>query len=102
MKTQTPVEEYAELTAQIKELEDKKTALNLKIVEEMNNEGVSNRETDFGELLLAWRKTWRYSTDTEMLEVELKEAKKREENNKTAVIEKQSQYLRFLPLKERA
>jgi len=37
MKTLTPVEEYAELTAQIKELEDKKTALNLKIVEEMNS-----------------------------------------------------------------
>jgi len=47
MKTQTPVEEYAELTAQIKELEDKKTALNLKIVEEMNNEGVFQQRNRF-------------------------------------------------------
>jgi len=100
MTTKTPVEQYAELTAQIKALEDQKTALNATIVMEMNSEGTTNQDTAFGTFLVAWRKSWKYSTDTEMLEVELKEAQKREQNNGKAVIDKQSQYLRYLPLKE--
>ena len=100
MKTQTPVEEYAELTAKIKELEDKKTALNLKIVEEMNDSGQTNQDTVFGTFLVAWRKTWKYTTETEYLEVQLKEAKTREQNTGKAIVDKQVEYLRFLPLKE--
>lgn len=95
-KKLTPAEEYAQIQLQIKALEAKKEALNTLIVEEMAEEGVTNKETESGQFSLAWRRTWEYSLDTTFLEEQLKSAKKREENDGTAKIAKQTTYLRFL------
>lgn len=97
---QTVEQEYYKIVKQIKELEAQKDILNAKIMESMNNEGITNNKTDFGTFLLAWRKTYQYSTDITFREEILKEDKKREETNGTAVIDKQTSYLRFNPKQE--
>lgn len=100
MKNKATLEEkYADVLAQINELEELKQVLNQEIVEKMNKQGITNEKTEKGNFLLAWRKSWEYSSDTEMLAVKLKEAKKREENNGTAKIKDQTEYLRFIPAK---
>lgn len=96
---QTTEERYIAIQSMIKELEAEKEALNKTIVEEMAEEGVTNKETDYGQFSLAWRKSWEYSDDTTFLEEQLKSAKKREETNGTAKIAKQTTYLRFLTKK---
>ena len=96
---QTPEEKYIEIVNQIKELEAKKDSLNAEIVAAMNESGVTNNKTENGEFLLAWRKSWEYTPDTQLLEDQLKDAKKREEANGKATIGKQTEYLRFIPKK---
>lgn len=100
MNNKTREQEYIEIVEQIKELEEKKNKLNQEIVEKMNQLGQTNIDTDKGSFVLAWRKKWEYSNDTQHLEVELKEAKKREENNGTAVRQEDTEYLRFISKKE--
>ena len=95
----TTEEKYFRILTQIKELELQKDALNAEILTSMNDSGITNNKTDNGEFLLAWRKSWEYSTDTTLLEEKLKETKKREENNGTATIAKTTEYLKFIPKK---
>ncbi|HBP64564.1 MAG TPA: hypothetical protein DD730_09875 [Desulfosporosinus sp.] len=97
---QTPEEQYAALANQIKELEAQKDLLNTQIMDSMNQEGLTNSKTSAGEFLIAWRKSYEYSIWTRILEEDLKVAKKTEEGNGTAVIAKQTTYLRFLPIKQ--
>ena len=77
-----------------------KDTLSTQIVANMAEEGVTNKETASGQFLLAWRKSWEYSTETIFMEEQLKSAKKREETNGTAKITKKTTYLRFLTKKE--
>lgn len=94
------LDKYAEVTEVIKALEDQKKVLNQIIVSEMNNLGMTNEQTTKGKFLLAWRKNWEYSMETQLAEVLLQETKKREQNDGTAKVGDQTEYLKFLPLKE--
>lgn len=96
---QKQMQRYLKIQEKIKQLEVEKEALNTLLIAEMAEEGVTNKETDFGQFVLAWRKSWEYSDDTTFLEEQLKSAKKREETNGTAKIAKQTTYLRFLTKK---
>lgn len=95
-----PEQRYIDIQLLIKALEEEKALLNEEIIKKMAEEGVTNKETDFGQFSLAWRKSWEYSTDTTFLEEQLKSAKKREETNGTAKVVKKTTYLRFLVKKE--
>ena len=97
---QTAQEKYIEIVSKIKELETLKESLNAEIVTTMNEQGITNNKTDNGEFLLAWRKSWTYTSDTQLLEDQLKDAKKKEEASGQAVISKQTEYLRFIAKKE--
>lgn len=95
----TPQQRYATIQAMIKDLETEKDTLNKQIVEEMAEKGETNNKTDFGEFLLAWKRTWEYSTETMFMEEQLKTAKKREEANGEAKVVKSTTYLKFLSKK---
>lgn len=100
ISNKTAEDRYIELVNQIKTLEDEKDVLNAEILTSMNDAGITNNKMAAGEFLLAWRKSWRYSTDTLFMEEQLKEAKKREENSGVATIEKTTEYLKFTPKKQ--
>lgn len=93
---QKQMQKYLKIQEKIKQLEAEKEVLNALLIAEMAEEGVTNKETDFGQFSLAWRKSWEYSTETTFLEEQLKSAKKREETNGTAKVVKKTTYLRFL------
>lgn len=101
MDNKTAEEKYIELSEKIKELELLKDNLNKEIIGKMAKEGETNMSTGKGEFVLAWRKSWEYTNETQHMEVLLKENKKREENEGKAVISKQTSYLRFIPKKEK-
>lgn len=100
MNNKTTEQEYIEIVEQIKELEEKKNKLNQEIVEKMNELGQTNIDTEKGSFVLAWKRNWEYSNDTQHMEVLLKESKKREQNNGIAIRQEDTEYLRFISKKE--
>lgn len=93
-------EEYARVSQLIKDLEVQKSELNTDILALMNENGFTNEETTSGKFVVAWKKSFEYSTDTNFMEEQLKSLKKKEEAEGTAKVVKSTQYLRFLPAKE--
>lgn len=71
---------YAEIKADIKNLESKAEELNPQVLEIMQVQDVEELTLgDIGKLTLASRRTWKYSTATTAAEKALKETKKIEE-----------------------
>ena len=91
--------QFAEINKKISELEEVKATLLSQLLEKMTEQGITNNETEEGKFVMAWRKSYEYSLDTEMMAVRLKEIKKKEENEGVAQIKNQTTYLRFLPRK---
>lgn len=89
---------YAVLTAQIKELTERKAALNEIIIRDLSDNGEDSVETSVGKFTIAKLKTWSYSDKVAKLEEEYKAQKASEESTGEAIfVEKPS--LRFSPIK---
>lgn len=89
---------YAVLTAQIKELTERKAALNEIIIKNLSEHEEESVETSVGKFTIAKLKTWSYSDKVAKLEEEYKAQKASEESTGEAIfVEKPS--LRFSPIK---
>lgn len=91
-------QKYAELTAKIKELEDYKKALNLKIIGDLESRESNQCKVEFGTFSLVERKSWKYSEIVKEKEAELKVVKK-EEEEKGVAEQSISKSLRFQGVK---
>lgn len=94
--SKTAEEAYADVQLKIKELEEQKDILAKEIIDSIAKSGETNKKTQWGTFIVAWRKSWEYSTDTMMLAEKFKTAKKREENDGTATIKNTTEYLRVV------
>lgn len=92
--------EYRELVDLIESLETKKQALQLQIMEELDSEGVSNKETQYGHFFSSGRKVWKYSPSISSMQKSLLDAKHQEESDGTATLEKVTSYIRLVIPKE--
>lgn len=77
-------EEYAELQKQADAIADKQKLLKEKLVEDMNANEIEKVESDFGSFYFTSRKTWKYSDSVKAKESEVKDLKKKEEEDGTA------------------
>ena len=73
--------EYAELTAQIKVLNDKQKELKDVIKEDLDKREANQMKADFGTFSLVERKTWKYTDVIKDKTKDLAQAKKLEEEN---------------------
>ena len=97
MKT-TLVKKYAQLDADIKALEAKRTALKIEMIESLEKEGIDKIETTFGKITRAVRKTYSYSDKVNAMLEKVKVAKTKEEQKGIATA-KESAYILFTPPK---
>lgn len=89
---------YAVLTAQIKELTERKAAINEMILRELSDNEEEKVETPVGKFTVTKLKTWSYTDKVKKLEEEYKAQKAKEESTGDAIfVEKPS--LRFTPIK---
>lgn len=93
--TTTKLNNYHALTQQIAELEAKKEALKLQIMDEMRNEGLEAVQTDFGRFTLYNVVKYTFSDDVKKAEEKVKRMKEKEKDEGTALIE-ETPTLRYL------
>lgn len=98
MTSSNPFDMYAVLTAQIKELTERKAELNDIIVKNLTDSEEDSVETPVGKFTITRLKSWSYTDKVKKLEEEYKAQKAKEESTGDAVfVEKPS--LRFTPIK---
>lgn len=91
-------EMYAVLTAQIKELTERKAAINEMILRELSDNEEEKVETPVGKFTVTKLKTWKYTSEVTKMEENFKALKAKEESTGEAkYTEKLS--LRFTPVK---
>jgi len=91
-------EEYALLDAQKKEITVKQDQLKAVILEGMNNEGETKKETGMGNFSISRLKKWTYPEAISLMEIDFKAAKaKTESTGEATFVEKDS--LRFTGVK---
>lgn len=77
--TKELLKEYADVRKQIEELEEIKEKLGGEIAAGMEEQAADKIESDFGQFYFTTRKTWKYSSAVDELNIKVKEAKKTEE-----------------------
>lgn len=77
-------EKYAQLKEQEKEIAEEIKELKPLLVEDMLEAKADKVESDYGTFSIVKRKHWTYSSDTQALDLKLKEIKKTEEADGTA------------------
>lgn len=83
--------EYADIKNQIKDLTTKSKEIEILVTKEMNKEEVEQVRSDFGTFYFISRKTWKYPKRILEMEINLKEEKKKvEEEGKATFEEKKS------------
>jgi hypothetical protein len=87
MATLDNYQEYAMLSAQIKELDAKRKQLSINILSDMENQGMEKYGTKFGTFSIRYRKKYKYSDDVKKAEDHYKMLKNREEKMGTATFE---------------
>lgn len=92
---QTVFKRYADITQEMKKLEEEQAILKDHIIGYMNEKDTALVETDFGKFKINERINWKYGETVDAKNEELKEAKKKEEEDGVA----QSSTLRFLTFK---
>jgi|SRR5882672_5850562 len=93
--------EYREVKDQLAKLDERKSALEMLIFEELDADGTSNRDTDFGQFCIMGRKTYEYSSKIKDALSEIAKKKKIEELKGIAIIKSDSRYLRLIIPKEK-
>jgi len=88
------LKEYAELCQQIKELEQKKKAIQPLVLAHMQEVGVEKIQSPFGTFSINERTSYTYSEEVLMIQEELQFAKKEEEENGKAT-PKTLQFIRY-------
>lgn len=92
-------EEYAQLDADIKALEAKRTAIKIKIISAMEKDGIEKEVTELGSFTRATRTSYKYSEAVEKLAEHLKLAKVKEEQKGVAK-SSETHYLVYTPKKD--
>jgi len=88
-------EEYARLSAQIKELEGKRDSIKIGIISDLNDTSTRKQVTDFGTFSIFSRTTYKFTRATESLMFEAKNAEKREIDLGKAKVKSTMESLRF-------
>lgn len=92
--------EYRELIDLIKTLEEKKDALQLKVIDAIDMEGGREVKTKWGSFYSHGRKSWEYSPAIASMQKTILDAKHEEEANGTATLVKVTSYVRLVIPKE--
>lgn len=87
---------YRVVKEQIANLEKLKEELEMKIMDELDSDGVTNRATDYGQFAIMGRKTYIYSDGLLALFRELSKLKKIEELDGTATLNSDSRHVRLI------
>ncbi len=95
---QKQFEEYALISAQIKELTDKKSAVAAEILADMRERGVSKEEHGVGAFTISKLKKWTYPAYVSEAEESFKSLKAKSESTGDATYEEQDS-LRFTSVK---
>lgn len=98
MKDQKKIfKEYKKTKELLEALTEKKVALELQIIDLLDDDGVKTRETEYGRFSIMGRDTYTYSEKVGEKAEELKKMKKVEELTGVAVLKSSSQHVRFIP-----
>ena len=95
---QDRMDRFFQLHQEIKRLEELKDKAQAHIVEAMKEDDVQTVQADYGTFSLGLRKTYEYSDKVKSAMEVVKEVKKREEEDGTAVA-KETEYLAFREVK---
>jgi len=93
--TAKTLQEYAKLSAQIKELEGKRDGMKIDIISDLNGMATKKQVTDFGTFSMGERIVYAFTRATEKLMFEAKNAQEREINLGKAKVKSKTEYLRF-------
>jgi len=86
---------YAEIKQKVKELEEEIATIGPTILSEIQEAGVDKVETDDGSFIVECRKDWTYSEAVSALDSQLKELKKKEMADGTAMW-KEKNFIKFV------
>lgn len=92
--------DYKEIKEQIAQLEEKKAELELQLFDEFDANGVNVHTIDGYQFVRMGRKSYEYSGAVTLMAAELSKKKKIEELDGTALLKKESQYIRLVAPKE--
>lgn len=93
--TNKTLQEYANLSAQIKELEGKRAQVGIGIFSALSDLGTKKHVTNFGTFSLTTRTTYKFTKATESLMYDAKEAERREIDLGKAKVKSTTESLRF-------
>ena len=85
---------YAQIKQELTSLEEERKAIELEVIDLVDDEGGS-LSTVFGNFTLGSRRTYKYSPKIEGMQKKVYEAKKKEEADGTAELVKHSQHIVF-------
>lgn len=89
-------EEYVDLLSQIEKLEEKKNSLQEQLIDEMENDHIKQKDTQFGSFFLMGRRTYIYSDKVKKIQEQMYQAKKEEEGSGVAILKSSTQHIRFM------
>lgn len=95
---QSLMAEYAQICADLKNLEEKKMNIGADILAHLQEQNVDTYSFDLGAFSIVTRKTYEYSEAVKALKETMETAKKHEEEAGIAEV-KETRSLRFLPVK---
>ena len=72
-------EQYADITKQIKLLEEQRSEIGQKLIDYLLENNIKKQPTEYGTFTIATRKVWKYTDEVKKLELEYKTLKNREE-----------------------
>jgi len=87
---------YREVKDQIAILEEMKDRLELEIFDNLDDEGLTNKETPYGQFAIMGRKTYEYSKEIKEELIEIAKKKKIEELKGIATLKSDSRHLRLI------
>jgi hypothetical protein len=99
MEERNIYQEYADIKAQLAELEERRKDLELFVLDDLDSLG-GHTDTQFGRFTSFGRKVWDYSPKVTKLSQKLSALKKYEEETEKAMLRKVTSYVKFDPVKE--
>lgn len=92
--------QYREVKDKLAELETLKSELEMQIFDALDSDGLTNKETPYGQFAIMGRKTWEYSNKIKEALLEISKKKKIEELKGIATLKTDSRHLRLIIPKE--
>lgn len=93
---QDKFEEYFNLKQQIANLEEKKEALAVELMDEMDDSSTKEATLPFGIFIIRERRTWDYSESVKQMDKRIKELKKKEERDGMAFLKNVSRHIAMI------